>query len=110
MSTRSDNLAAGFLARIEQINEQIRDVRRKATDDASHLLTERTLIYQEARDAGVPVTPLRAIVKQRELEARIAALEAQMDADEVATYRQLAEQFGGSFGSWLNERAEMARA
>jgi hypothetical protein len=110
MSTRSDNLAAGFLARVEQINAEIRQVRRKATDDAGHLLTERTLVYQEARDAGVAITPLKAIVKQRELERRIAELEAEMDADEREQYRELAEQFGGSFGTWLNERAELARA
>lgn len=57
-----------------------------------------TGIYDEAKDAGIPKKELRALIRTRELERKIEQTRADLEADEQATFEQLAEALG-DFGN-----------
>jgi uncharacterized protein (UPF0335 family) len=89
-----DAKAKPFLDRIEHEFDELASLRGKYMADAKVIREDIKSIYAEAKDAGVTVTPLRALVQWRELERKQEALATDMDIDERAAYDQLVETLG----------------
>jgi hypothetical protein len=100
------NRATEFVERIEAIDRQKAARRAEASDDIGHLETERKLVLQEAKDAGISPVALKAVVRRRDLERKAVAIESDLDQTDVEEYRALARQCGGSFAAFLTELAD----
>ena len=108
-SAQSNDLAAKaetYLRLIEEIDDEM------VTEKDAYMATCRTLrskrkaVFGEAKSAGIAVQPLKAIVKRRKLESKIAELPSEFDVDESAQYEALAEAFAGTpFGDFAAARA-----
>jgi uncharacterized protein (UPF0335 family) len=98
--------AAPFLQRIEEIDDELDLEKGAYMATCRTLRSKRKGIFGDAKDAGIAVKPLKAVVKRRRLESKIAGLPTDFDIDEAAQFEALAEAFAGTpFGDFAAERA-----
>jgi len=98
--------AAPFLQRIEEIDDELDSEKGAYMATCRTLRSKRKDIFGDAKDAGIAVKPLMAVVKRRRLESKIAGLPTDFDIDESAQYQALATAFAGTpFGDFAAERA-----
>jgi Arc/MetJ-type ribon-helix-helix transcriptional regulator len=64
-----------------------------------------TAAYDDAKAQGIPKKELRALVKTRELERKIAAQFAELEADEQQNYQMIQEALGDFADSPLGAAA-----
>lgn len=68
-------------------------------------------IYKEAKEAGISVRALKRVVRQRELQKKIAALDEGLDIDDQSQFEELSAAFGDTpMGQYAKRRAEGAGA
>jgi uncharacterized protein (UPF0335 family) len=103
--------AAPFLQRIEEIDGELAAERGAFAAKCRTLRSNRKDVFGDAKDVGIAVKALKAVVKRRELESRIAGLPSDFDIDESAQFKALVEVFAGTpFGEHVKEQAAKARA
>jgi uncharacterized protein (UPF0335 family) len=110
MTTLNNDLAtkaAPFLQRIEEIDEELDSEKGAYMATCRTLRSRRKDVFGDAKDAGVAVKPLKAVVKRRKLENKIAGLPSEFDIDESAQYSALASAFAGTpFGDFAAAQAQ----
>jgi uncharacterized protein (UPF0335 family) len=113
-SVQSNDLAAKakpFVRQIEEIDDDLESEKGEYMSRCRVLRDKRKDVFGAAKDDGIAVKPLKAIVKRRKLERRIDALPSEFDVDESAQYSALAEAFAGTpFGDFAAERADNGAA
>jgi uncharacterized protein (UPF0335 family) len=106
---QSNDLAAKakpFVRQIEEIDDDLESEKGEYMSRCRVLRDKRKDVFGAAKDDGIAVKPLKAIVKRRKLERRIDALPSEFDVDESAQYSALAAAFAGTpFGDFAAERA-----
>jgi hypothetical protein len=111
-SAQSNDLAAKadpFIRVIEEIDFDLVTEKRAYMDRCRRLRAQRKDVFGAAKDDGIAVAPLKAIVKRRNLERKIAALPMDFGMDESAQYNALASAFAGTpFGDFAAARARAA--
>ncbi len=111
-SPKRNDLAAKaepFLKRVEAIEAEKESEKGTYMERCKALNEDRKEVYVEAKDVGVNVKALKALVHQRKLEAKIKTLDADFDIDEQAQFAALALAFAGTpFGEHARARAEKA--
>jgi uncharacterized protein (UPF0335 family) len=114
MTTLNNDLAtkaAPFLQRIEEIDEELDSEKGAYMATCRTLRSRRKDVFGDAKGAGIAVKPLKAVVKRRKLENKIAGLPSEFDIDESAQYEALAAAFAGTpFGDFAAERANGPRS
>jgi uncharacterized protein (UPF0335 family) len=100
--------AESFVERIERLVDEIESARGTYMAKAKELREDIKEVKVEAKDNGVLTKALKAVLKERELQRKIAALGANLDIDEGAQFSQLSEALGGPMGEWAKRRAEAA--
>lgn len=77
------------MARCRQISDSIKEV------------------FGEAKESGIEVKALKALVKRRVLETQIEALPSEFDEEETAQFEALVDAFGADtpFGQLMASRA-----
>jgi uncharacterized protein (UPF0335 family) len=99
-------VAAPFLQRIEEIDDELAAERGAYMAKCRTLRSSRKDVFGDAKGAGIAVKALKALVKRRELESKIAGLPSDFDIDESAQYAALASAFAGTpFGDFAAARA-----
>jgi len=110
MTTLNNDLAtkaAPFLQRIEEIDEELDSEKGAYMATCRTLRSKRKGVFGDAKDAGIAVKPLKAVVKRRKLENKIAGLPSDFDIDETAQYSALASAFAGTpFGDFAAAQAQ----
>jgi uncharacterized protein (UPF0335 family) len=95
-----------YIRRIEEIDGELDSEKSAYMATCRTLRRERKDIFGDAKDAGIAVKPLKAVLKRRRLERSIEALPSDFDFDESAQYSALAAAFAGTpFGDFAAERA-----
>jgi uncharacterized protein (UPF0335 family) len=114
MTTLNNDLAtkaAPFLQRIEELDEELDSEKGAYMATCRTLRSRRKDVFGDAKGAGIAVKPLKAVVKRRKLENKIAGLPSEFDIDESAQYEALAAAFAGTpFGDFAAERANGPRS
>jgi uncharacterized protein (UPF0335 family) len=102
-------MAAPFLKRIEEIDDELDSEKGAYRATCRTLRSKRKDVFGDAKDAGIAVKPLKAVVKLRKLENKIDALPDDFDIDESAQFSALAQAFAGTpFGDFAASRAHAA--
>jgi uncharacterized protein (UPF0335 family) len=108
-SVQSNDLAAKakpFVRQIEEIDDDLESEKGEYMSRCRVLRDKRKDVFGAAKDDGIAVKPLKAIVKRRKLERRIDALPSEFEIDEAAQYEALAAAFAGTpFGDFAAARA-----
>lgn len=86
--------AEGFLKRIESLLSDMDSAKGTYMAECKERREDIKSVYTEAKDAGVPVKALRGIVKARELDKKIKAIDDGFDIDEKAAYETLVDALG----------------
>ena len=84
----------GYVERIEDIKASIEFEREKFKKACEPYLEDIKEIYAEAKEADIPLKPLRKIIRRRDMERKIAKLPENLDLSEQAIYDGLVEAFG----------------
>jgi uncharacterized protein (UPF0335 family) len=101
--------AETYIRLIEEIDEELDSEKGAYMSRCQALRHQRKDVFGAAKDDGIAVKPLKAIVKRRKLERRIEALALDFDenVDELAQYSALAEAFAGTpFGDFAAAQAQ----
>lgn len=99
--------AEKFIRQIEDIDTDLASEKGEYMARCRPLRDARKDVFGAAKDAGIQVKPLKAVIKRRKHEREIEALPSEFDIDESAQYQALAEAFAGTpFGSFAAERAQ----
>jgi uncharacterized protein (UPF0335 family) len=109
-SAQSNDLAAKaetYLRQIEEIDDELDSEKGAYMATCRTLRSRRKDVFGDAKDAGLAVKPLKAVVKRRKLENKIAGLPSDFDIDESAQYSALASAFAGTpFGDFAAAQAQ----
>lgn len=97
--------AQTYVERIERLVGEIESARGTYMAEAKSLREDIKEIKGEAKENGVLVKSLNAIIEERRLQRKIAALSATLDIDEAAQFSRLSEAIGGPMGEWAQRRA-----
>lgn len=97
--------AEAYLERIENVLDELESEKGKYMERAKEMRSDITEIYTEAKDNGIVVRALKAVVKERQLQKKIAAIADGLDIDEASQYRQLSDALGGPMGEWAKSKA-----
>jgi uncharacterized protein (UPF0335 family) len=100
--------AEPFLKRVENVLDELASERGTYMARAKDLREDIKSIYTEAKDKGIAVPALKALVKERELQKKIAALGDGLDIDAASQFKQLADALGGPLGEYAKRRASEA--
>lgn len=99
--------AEKFIRQIEDIDTDLASEKGEYMARCRPLRDARKDVFGAAKDAGIQVKPLKAVIKRRKHERAIEALSSDFDIDESAQYHALAEAFAGTpFGNFAAERAK----
>jgi uncharacterized protein (UPF0335 family) len=103
--------AETYLRLIEEIDEELDSEKVAYMSRCGVLRDRRKDVFGAAKDDGIQVKPLKAIVKRRKLENKIAGLPSEFEIDEAAQYEALAAAFAGTpFGDFAASRADNGAA
>ena len=106
----SNDLAAKaitYITRIEEIDDELDFEKGTYMATCRTLRSKRKDVFGDAKSAGIAVKPLKAVVKRRKLESKIAGLPVDFDIHETAQYSALASAFAGTpFGQFAQARAQ----
>ena len=86
--------AEKFLGRIEHLIAEGESAKGTYMNECKARREDIKTVYNEAKDAGVPMKALKGIVKKRQLDRKVAEIAAGMDIDESAAYATLCEALG----------------
>jgi uncharacterized protein (UPF0335 family) len=99
--------AEPFVRQIEEIDDDLESEKGEYMSRCRVLRDKRKDVFGDAKDAGIAVKPLKAVVKRRKLENKIAGLPSDFDIDESAQYSALASAFAGTpFGDFAAAQAQ----
>src|SRR5690349_12058298 len=62
-----------FVKRIESLDDDIQRLRDECRAECFDLMTDKKAVLEEAKDAGIPLKPLKAAIKARRLEKQAKA-------------------------------------
>lgn len=96
-----------FVKRVEEIEREIDSLKSQHMLACKEKREDRKEVYKEVKSAGLPVRPVKGIVKKRRLDREIAAIPADFDLDEAAQYHAIADTLG-PLGQAAAERAGYA--
>lgn len=101
--------AEPFLARIENLIAEGESAKGEYLAECKERKSGIKDVYSEAKDAGISVKALKAVIKQRGLQKKIAELDAGLDIDDAAQFETLAAAFGDTpMGQYASGRAKGA--
>jgi uncharacterized protein (UPF0335 family) len=101
--------AETYLRQIEEIDFDLESEKGEYMSRCRVLRDKRKDVFGAAKDDGIQVKPLKAVVKRRKLENKIAGLPSDFDIDESSQYAALAEAFAGTpFGDFAAARGGAA--
>jgi uncharacterized protein (UPF0335 family) len=93
--------AASFIERIERLDGEIEHLKNSIADDIKSAREDKKETLEEAKSAGVPPKALKAEIKRRAVERKLATT---LTVNELALYRGLADSLG-PLGEAAAERA-----
>lgn len=95
-----------YIRQIEEIDDDLESEKGDYMSRCRVLRDKRKDVFGAAKDNGIAVKPLKAVVKRRKLENKIAGLPSDFDIDKSAQYEALAAAFAGTpFGDFAHARA-----
>jgi uncharacterized protein (UPF0335 family) len=83
-----------FVATIEEIHEQLESEKGQYMKRCQSIRDDIKLVYDEAKDAGVPKKELKAVIKTRAKQRELDALREDLEADERDTYDMIRHALG----------------
>jgi uncharacterized protein (UPF0335 family) len=86
--------AEPFLKRIENLHADAEEAKAVYMNECKERREDIKSVYEEAKDAGVPLKALKGLVKRRQLIRKADAIPAGLDIDEQSAYAQLVEALG----------------
>lgn len=100
-----NNDLASFVERIENVNEEYVQWQMKHAADGKRFAEDRREIIDEAKEAGVNVKALRAVVKARALERKAEEARDALEDDEQQAFDDIREALGDFADSPLGAAA-----
>ena len=101
----------GFVNRINNLKEDLEKERGASMRRCKDIREDIKGVFAEAKDVNIPVKPLKAVIKARELERRAAAQrDGLADSDEMDKFDLLQEALGPLAGTPLGMAAVRAVA
>ena len=89
-----ESKAKPFLAEIESFYDDLASKRGVYMAACKAVREEIKVTYGAAKEAGVDIKPLKAIIKRRGLERKIVEIPGDFDQDESFIYQALVDAFG----------------
>jgi uncharacterized protein (UPF0335 family) len=83
-----------FVSRIEYLQGNIRTQKAENAARCKVIQDEIKLVLDDAKDDGIPKGPLKALIKVRDLEARVEMARSCLEPDDAEIYDQLAHAMG----------------
>jgi uncharacterized protein (UPF0335 family) len=83
-----------FVATIEESHEQLQSEKGQYMKRCQSIRDDIKLVYDEAKDAGVPKKELKAVIKTRAKQRELDALREDLEVDERDTYDMLRHALG----------------
>lgn len=93
-----------FIDRIETIELEYEAIVKEARETRN---ADKKEILKDAKESGVEVKPLKAIVRTRKLQRKIAIVPQELNEADAGIYRGLADAFGGPMGEWFGDQAKL---
>lgn len=100
----------GFVARIERLHKDIASEKGSYAQAIGVIRGDIKEIFDEAKDAGIPKKELKAVIKTRALEARVAAARDDLEAEQQDTYDNIRLALGDLADTPLGEAATAGKA
>ena len=88
-----------FVARIDSLDEAQLSERGKFMERCRRIKEQKDVIFDEAKNAGIPVKELRKVIKAKSLEKQADALFSELEPDEQENF----EAIRVALGDWDNE-------
>jgi uncharacterized protein (UPF0335 family) len=98
-----------FLGRVENLEEEIASIMGTAMAECKAKRDDIKEVYSEAKDAGLPMKPLKAEAKLRKLDRDKAKVFAGLNEDDQETLEQFQTALGPLASTPLGEAALSAR-
>lgn len=100
-----------FLKRIENLIAAGESAKGTYLAECKERKDDLKELYKEVKEAGISVRALKRIVKQREYQKKIAALDEGLDIDDASQFEELSAAFGDTpMGQYARRRAEGAES
>lgn len=99
------DVAKRFIGQIENLHGDLAAKRGEYMADCKGVREDIKQVYADAKDAGIPVKGLKAIIKDRALDKRKAALKDGLDIDDLSAFEQMVEALGGLVDTPLGKAA-----
>lgn len=96
--------AEPFMARIENLMDDLASKRGSYMAECKEVRSDISVVYEEAKEAGVPTKALKKLIKFRELERKQDALADGLEDEEAKIYEQLRDALG-ELGAAAADRA-----
>jgi uncharacterized protein (UPF0335 family) len=102
------DVADRYVQRIEQLLDDIATLRAENAERCEIIREEVKEIYLDAREAGLAIKPLKALIRVRELSRKQHAVRKKLDPDQLSEFEQLVEALGEFAETPLGEAAVLA--
>lgn len=86
--------AQDFVDRIENLNADKRSIMGRAMNECRQVGEDIKIVYDEAKEAGIPKKALRLVIKTRALEAKAAEIRADLDSEDQNDYDLIRQALG----------------
>jgi uncharacterized protein (UPF0335 family) len=90
-------ILTNFVQRIENLLGDLLSERGSYMERCKEIRSDIKLVYDEAKDASLPIKELRTLIRTRELERKIESQINELETEERQTYEML-EATLGDFG------------
>jgi len=85
---------SSFVARIEGLHGDLLHERSQYMLRCKGVREDISLVYDDAKDAGVPKRALKSVVKARELEAKAAKVRDELEAEDMESHDLIRQALG----------------
>ena len=102
------DVADRYVQRIEQLHDDIATLQAENAERCQNIREDVKEVYHDAREAGLAIKPLKALIKVRELSRKAHAVRKKLDLDQRAEFEQLVEALGEFAETPLGEAAVLA--
>lgn len=94
-----------FVSRIENLNRDIDSSKSQHMSRCKEIRDDIKVVLDEAKDAGISKTALKAIVKRRDLERKSEACRTRLESEEQHEFDKIAQALGQLRGTELGQAA-----
>jgi hypothetical protein len=100
----------GYLVEIDATDDALSELKMQYMERCKGPRGDIADTFEAAKEAGIPQTALRAVVKNRRLQRKIATNTEKLEADDRDSYDRICEALGDFVGTPLgNAAADRAR-